>query len=45
MGLSQEMGLEQLYRDARMLIVPDGTNEILALMIGRELTGIDAFRG
>ena len=45
MGVSDEMGLEQLFRDARMLIVPDGTNEILALMIGRELTGIDAFRG
>jgi alkylation response protein AidB-like acyl-CoA dehydrogenase len=44
MGVSDEMGLEQLFRDARMLIVPDGTNEILALMIGRELTGIDAFR-
>ena len=44
MGVSHEMGLEQLFRDARMLIVPDGTNEILALMIGRELTGIDAFR-
>lgn len=45
MGVSHEMGLEQLFRDARMLLVPDGTNEILALMIGRELTGIDAFRG
>lgn len=45
MGISREMRLEQLFRDARMLIVPDGTNEILALMIGRELTGIDAFRG
>jgi alkylation response protein AidB-like acyl-CoA dehydrogenase len=45
MGVSQEMGLEQLFRDARMLLVPDGTNEILALMIGRELTGIEAFRG
>lgn len=44
MGISRELGLEQLYRDARMLLVPDGTNEILALMIGRELTGLDAFR-
>ena len=44
MGISRELKLEQLYRDARMLLVPDGTNEILALMIGRELTGIDAFR-
>jgi alkylation response protein AidB-like acyl-CoA dehydrogenase len=45
MGISRELRLEQLFRDASMLIVPDGTNEILALMIGRELTGIDAFRG
>jgi len=45
MGLSRELRLEQLFRDARMLLVPDGTNEILALMIGRELTGIGAFRG
>jgi len=44
MGISRELRLEQLYRDARMLLVPDGTNEILALMIGRELTGLDAFR-
>ncbi|MGV3633148.1 MAG: acyl-CoA dehydrogenase family protein [Pseudorhodoplanes sp.] len=44
MGISRELKLEQLYRDARMLLVPDGTNEILTLMIGRELTGIDAFR-
>lgn len=44
MGLSTEARMEQLYRDSRMLAVPDGTNEILALIHGRELTGIDAFR-
>jgi alkylation response protein AidB-like acyl-CoA dehydrogenase len=44
MGISRELRMEQLFRDARMLLVPDGTNEILALMIGRELTGFDAFR-
>jgi alkylation response protein AidB-like acyl-CoA dehydrogenase len=44
MGISRELRLEQLFRDARMLLIPDGTNEILALMIGRELTGFDAFR-
>jgi len=43
-GLSREMGLEQLYRDARMLTVPDGTNQILTLIEGRELTGIPAYR-
>ena len=45
MGTSRELRIEELFRDARMLLVPDGTNEILALMIGRELTGLDAFRG
>src|ERR1700733_12989244 len=30
-GVREEMGLKQLFRDARMLIVPDGTDEILAL--------------
>ena len=45
MGLSRELGLEQLARDIRMLSIPDGTPGILALIQGRELTGIDAFRG
>lgn len=44
MGLSSEAKLEQYYRDIRMLATPDGTNEILALLHGRELTGIAAFR-
>lgn len=45
MGLSKEAGMEQLYRDVRMIPIPDGTNEILALIHGRELTGLEAFRG
>jgi alkylation response protein AidB-like acyl-CoA dehydrogenase len=45
MGLSREAGLEEMYRDIRMLPIPDGTNEILALIHGRELTGFEAFRG
>ncbi len=45
MGLAQEARIEQLYRDIRMIPVPDGTNEILALIHGRELTGLEAFRG
>jgi alkylation response protein AidB-like acyl-CoA dehydrogenase len=44
MGVSREAGLEQLYRDCRMLPIPDGTNQILALIEGRELTGISAVR-
>jgi alkylation response protein AidB-like acyl-CoA dehydrogenase len=45
MGISVELGLEELYRDVRMLPIPDGTNQILALIEGRELTGMSAIRG
>ena len=44
MGLTREMGIEQLYRDVRMLAVPDGTRQILTLIEGRELTGVPAYR-
>jgi alkylation response protein AidB-like acyl-CoA dehydrogenase len=44
MGLSRELGLEQLARDVRTLTIPDGTPGILQLIQGRELTGIDPFR-
>lgn len=44
MGISREAKLEALYRDARMLPIPDATNEVLALIQGREITGLDAFR-
>jgi alkylation response protein AidB-like acyl-CoA dehydrogenase len=44
MGISQEMGIARLWLDARMFQVPDGTNGTLALIHGRELTGIAAFR-
>lgn len=44
MGVTEELGLEQLWRDARMLTVPDATDEILTLIQGREITGIAAFR-
>jgi alkylation response protein AidB-like acyl-CoA dehydrogenase len=44
MGISVELGLEQLYRDIRMLPIPDATNQILTLIEGRELTGISALR-
>lgn len=45
MGLSTEAKIEGLYRDMRMIAIPDGTNEILALIHGRALTGLEAFRG
>ena len=44
MGIGQETGLERLWRDVRMLAVPDATNEILTLIQGREITGQAAFR-
>jgi alkylation response protein AidB-like acyl-CoA dehydrogenase len=44
MGISVEMGLEELYRDIRMLPIPDGTNQIMTLIEGREITGISAIR-
>ncbi len=43
-GLTREMEIERLYRDARMLTIPDGTIQIQHLIVGRELTGISAFR-
>jgi alkylation response protein AidB-like acyl-CoA dehydrogenase len=43
LGVSEEMGVEQLWRDARVLQVPDGTMGILALIQGREITGKAAF--
>ena len=36
--------VQRLLRDVRMLMPPDGTNEILSLIHGRELTGFAAFR-
>ena len=44
MGISSELGLERHYRDIRMLPIPDGTNQILTLIEGRELTGTQAYR-
>jgi acyl-CoA dehydrogenase len=44
MGLTRGYPAEKLFRDARMLTIPDGTTEIHKLVIGRELTGINAIR-
>jgi alkylation response protein AidB-like acyl-CoA dehydrogenase len=44
MGISEELGIEQLWRDARVFQVPDGMNGILELIQGREITGMAAFR-
>ena len=42
-GLTKEFTLERHFRNARMLTIPDGTTQINQLIIGRKLTGIDAF--
>jgi alkylation response protein AidB-like acyl-CoA dehydrogenase len=42
MGLTRGYPAEKLFRDARMLTIPDGTTEIHKLVLGRELTGINA---
>lgn len=42
-GLSEEYPFSRLLRDARMLTIPDGTTQIQQLIIGRQLTGLDAF--
>lgn len=44
MGIATELGLERLYRDVRMLPIPDGTNQIMTLIQGRAITGISALR-
>ncbi len=42
-GLTKEFPVERHFRNARMLTIPDGTTQINQLIIGRHLTGIDAF--
>jgi alkylation response protein AidB-like acyl-CoA dehydrogenase len=44
MGLTKEVLAEKLFRDARMLTIPDGTTEIHKLVMGRQLTGVSAFK-
>lgn len=43
-GISKEFPLERHFRNARMLTLPDGTTQINHLIIGRSLTGIEAFK-
>lgn len=44
MGITEELGLAQLWADARVFQVPDGTQGILALIHGRDITGAAAWR-
>lgn len=41
-GLSTEYPVEKLFRDARMLTIPEGTSEIQQLIIGRAILGVSA---
>lgn len=42
-GLTREFPVERYFRNARLLTIPDGTTQINQLIIGRKLTGVDAF--
>jgi acyl-CoA dehydrogenase len=42
-GLIPEYPIQALFRDARVMSVPDGTSDIQRLLIGRNLTGVSAF--
>jgi alkylation response protein AidB-like acyl-CoA dehydrogenase len=43
-GVQTDARLERYYRDARPFTIPDGTTQIQKLVVGRELTGINALR-
>ena len=43
MGISEDYSTERYFRDARTLIIPDGTSEVQKLVIGREVLGMSAF--
>ena len=42
-GLTTEFPVERHFRNSRMLTIPDGTTQINKLIIGKALTGFDAF--
>ena len=43
-GVQTDARLERYYRDARPFTIPDGTTQMHILIVGRELTGINALR-
>lgn len=43
MGLSEEYPVERYFRDARMLTMPDGTTQIMKLIVGREVLKTRAY--
>lgn len=42
-GYSKEYGIEQRLRDARGLMIADGSNEVMKSVIGRELLGKETY--
>jgi alkylation response protein AidB-like acyl-CoA dehydrogenase len=42
-GYANEFPVERYFRDARGVMIPEGTSEIQKLIIGRDLLGISAF--
>ena len=42
-GITKEYRVERLFRDARIMPIPDGTTEIQKLIIARNLLGESAF--
>lgn len=43
-GLTTEFPVERLFRTARILTIPEGTTQIQKLIMGRELTELNAFK-
>ncbi|MBL8530447.1 MAG: acyl-CoA dehydrogenase family protein [Hyphomonadaceae bacterium] len=42
-GLSEEDAMPRLFRDARVMTVPDGTSDIQRLLIAKNITGLSAY--
>ncbi|WP_335999809.1 acyl-CoA dehydrogenase family protein [Halorientalis halophila] len=42
-GLSTDYPLERYYRDAQTMTIPDGTEEIMKLIVGYEMTDLSAY--
>jgi alkylation response protein AidB-like acyl-CoA dehydrogenase len=42
-GLSEEDQMARLFRDARVMTVPDGTSDIQRLLIAKNITGLSAY--
>ena len=43
-GVQTDAPIERYYRDARLFTIPDGTINVQKLVVGRELTGLNAIR-